>query len=160
MGELPAKAEGPSPDHDNDQERGRDACDRDGGCEADGGVRQPVVVDLPMPPSVNEIWKAGRGGQLYRSPKYSAWLKEAGWEIKRQRPGKVEGPYTADIILRPKTNRRRDAHNFPKGILDLLKDHAVTDDDSLIPYPCPRWWTAEDEHIEPGWCRVIVRAAA
>lgn len=113
-----------------------------------------------MPPSVNALWKVGRGGRLYRSPKYSAWLKETGWEIKRQRPGKVDGPYKVEIILRPATNRRRDLDNLCKAPLDALKAFGVTDDDSLCADPRPRWWKQDDEHIEPGWCRVIVRAAA
>lgn len=119
-----------------------------------------VEVDLPMPPSVNALWRSGRGRKVYRSPKYTAWLKEAGWEIQRQRHGKIDGPYRADIILRPKTNRRRDADNFAKAVLDLLGAHSLTDDDSLCVAPRPRWWTSDDEHIEPGWCRVIVMAAA
>jgi Holliday junction resolvase RusA-like endonuclease len=47
------------------------------------------VIDLPLAPSVNQLWRSGRG-RVFRSSAYDAWRKEAGWELQVQKPG-VEG---------------------------------------------------------------------
>lgn len=139
MGESPAKAEGPSPDHDNDQERGRDACDRDGGGEADGLVsgRPEVTIELPVPLSANRIWrvagtrltKAGkRVPRIIKNPEYVAWQNEAGWMLRAQRPGRVTGAYELTVTV-PRVGI--DLDNAIKATSDLLVTHSIVEDDKL-----------------------------
>lgn len=81
---------------------------------------------LPMPPSTNALFfNAGHGRQ--RTKVYNDWRKEAGWEIKRQRIPAISGRVIVDILL--EENKRRDADNAIKGILDLLVDLCVIQSD-------------------------------
>jgi Holliday junction resolvase RusA-like endonuclease len=87
-----------------------------------------ITLSLPLPPSVNNLFVNRRDGKgRYTSPRYKAWQTEAGWEINRQKPGRVWGDYELHIVL-PKM--RGDADNRLKPLLDLLVKHEVTDDDA------------------------------
>jgi len=48
------------------------------------------TIDLPLPPSVNRLWRSNRG-RVHRAAPYVAWLKEAGWSLLRQRPKRLTG---------------------------------------------------------------------
>jgi hypothetical protein len=37
----------------------------------------PSVIDLPLPPSVNRLWRSHRG-RVHRAAPYLSWLKAAG----------------------------------------------------------------------------------
>ena len=55
------------------------------------------MITLPLPPSVNRIYKirsSGRG--IYKDAKARDWEEEAGWELKRQW-GKP--PYKSQVYL-------------------------------------------------------------
>jgi crossover junction endodeoxyribonuclease RusA len=89
----------------------------------------PLYFDLPHPPSVNGIWRGGRG-RFYKSKHYEAWIDEAGWSVKEQAKGKrIVGPFAIQIDLSRPDKRKRDLDNTIKVILDLLKNMHVTDDD-------------------------------
>ncbi len=89
------------------------------------------TITLPLPPSVNRLWRAGRG-RVYRSARYEAWRDTAGWELKLQRPGRITGPVTIVIAAGRPDRRRRDADNLPKALLDLLTLYGVIEDDSRV----------------------------
>jgi len=44
-----------------------------------------ATITLPLPPSVNALWRSGKG-RTFRSRRYISWLKEAGRALKAQRP--------------------------------------------------------------------------
>ena len=44
-----------------------------------------TMLDLPLPPSVNRLWRSNRG-RVHRAPRYLSWLKAAGWELVLQKP--------------------------------------------------------------------------
>ena len=91
----------------------------------------PLYFNLPMPPSTNGIWRGGKGGRHYLSPKYKAWRDEAALLAKVQAKGKrVAGPFAVQINARRPDNRKRDIDNLIKPTLDLLALVHVTDDDS------------------------------
>jgi Holliday junction resolvase RusA-like endonuclease len=94
-----------------------------------------------LPPSVNHLWRTGRG-KVYRSSTYDAWRKEAGWELQVQKPGRVEGAVEVTISAGKPDCRRRDCDNLPKAILDLLTAHQVIADDSLVASITARWDTS------------------
>lgn len=90
-----------------------------------------IELRLPLPPSTNQIWRRGRD-QTYRSENYRAWLAEAGWTAKAQRPGKVVGPYALTVRATRPDRRKWDLDNLLKPISDLLCSIGVIEDDSLL----------------------------
>ena len=110
-----------------------------------------VEIWLPYPPSVNRLWRTGRG-RVYRSDAYIEWLREAGWEIKKQKPGKVAGPYKISITAARPDKRKRDLCNLEKAISDVIEHHGIIENDSLCEMQTSRWVTTGDGvavRIEP-----------
>ena len=96
-------------------------------------------ITLPFPPSVNSMFansfnKSGKG--RYKSKKYKAWTKAAGQELLIQRPNHVTGNIDLNIAFaasqRANRGQMRDISNHIKAIEDLLVQHSVIEDDSLI----------------------------
>lgn len=113
-------------------------------------------VNLPWPPSVNNLYiNAGR--KRVRSPRYRKWQDEAGWALKAARPPAFDGPVSVTIELCPPDNRRLDADNRNKPILDLLVSHGVIkDDDSRHVRSVTARFVKDRVHS----CTVIVEAVA
>ncbi len=95
------------------------------------GVCLMIDIFLPWPPSVNIIWRRGRG-RTYRNPKYMAWITEAGWVVKsmRPKPEMIVGPFSATITLIP-PNRRGDMDNRIKVLLDFAQHMRLVENDKL-----------------------------
>jgi hypothetical protein len=74
----------------NDLDAARAAVVESGKHMGSGDVPSAPVLRLPLPPSANRLWRSSRG-RVYRSPGYMAWLDEAGWLLKAQRPAKGVG---------------------------------------------------------------------
>jgi crossover junction endodeoxyribonuclease RusA len=87
-----------------------------------------VVVELPPPPSSNNLFLS-RGRRRVRTPRYRAWQEAAGWQLLVQRPGRITGPWQADITL--PSGVRGDIDNRVKAILDLLVAHRIVADDKF-----------------------------
>jgi Holliday junction resolvase RusA-like endonuclease len=114
-----------------------------------------TTIDLPMPPSVNRIWRVGAGGRVYRDPEYVAWQRLAGWELAAQRPDKLPARTAVAVTIRAgRPKRARDVDNLGKALLDLLQAHRVIANDADVADLRIVWDTA----IEPGRVRVDVRA--
>jgi crossover junction endodeoxyribonuclease RusA len=114
-----------------------------------------ITLELRLPPSINRLWRAGRG-RVYRSPRYEAWLKEAGWELAIQRPARITGQVSIVIAAGRPDRRRRDLDNIAtKACLDLLVAHRVIEDDSLVA-SITSCWSAD---VAPGRLRVEVEPA-
>lgn len=98
-----------------------------------------TTLDLPLPPSVNNLYanvpKVGR----VKTKRYRTWLNAAGWELKTQRPQPVVGHYTMTLLLQRPDNRRRDCSNAIKAVEDLLVTHGILSDDSLALSLTIRW---------------------
>jgi Holliday junction resolvase RusA-like endonuclease len=118
---------------------------------------RPITIDLPFPPSVNEIWRTrrsrepGKKTQYYRSPVYQAWLAESDATLMamRPRPKKVVGHFTVRITL-DQTRRRGDADNRNKGVLDWLQRAGLIENDSKADDVSIGWGEA------PIGCRVTI----
>lgn len=99
----------------------------------------PLSLDLPFPPSSNNLFVNGRRGRFV-SPAYAAWKKEAGAAIKQQIGDQaVSGPYALQIRFVRPSRRRMDLDNRVKAVIDLLAWMKVTDDDSELQSLRVRW---------------------
>ena len=82
---------------------------------------------LPMPPSVNSLYRNVPGRGRVPSGLYQRWRKaadDAMWGQKKQR---IEGPVIIVITLQPKG--RYDVDNKIKAVLDLLVRYGIIEDD-------------------------------
>jgi crossover junction endodeoxyribonuclease RusA len=86
-----------------------------------------IRIDLPKPPSVNNLHLNVRGRGRVKSPKYRAWIEHAGLALLMARPAKLQGPVSIDCEFEDKGSG--DIDNFSKAVLDLLVRHQVIEDD-------------------------------
>lgn len=107
-----------------------------------------TVLNLPFPPSVNNLFVNGKFGR-FRSQKYDSWIMEAGNEILRQRPRKVAGPVILSFEFQEgRDNRKRDISNLIKAPEDLLVKHGIIEaDDGSIVREIKLKWSAEVEGV-------------
>lgn len=113
-----------------------------------------ITLNLPWPPSVNRIWRQGKG-RVYLDKKYQSWRDEADKVIlsKRREIGPmIKGRFTIQMTLDDRkrlnkngTRKRIDAGNRAKVILDCLERMRVIEDDAL----------ADSEHIEWGFAEGV-----
>lgn len=116
-----------------------------------------IVIDLPMPPSVNRIWRANKAGPkaVSISPEYKKWKAHAdslALSMAQFRGLKtIVGPFEAKIVLQ---RQRGDLDNRSKGVLDWLQSRGVIADDKFCERLTLEWGEA------PHGCRVTVSARA
>lgn len=119
-------------------------------------LARTLVIDLPLPPSVNKIWKQGGGKGVYRSPEYVAWRKHCDGLCMQYRWHKtpIKGPFCVAIVLdREKMRKGSDIDNRIKGLLDFLHGTGITDDDRY----CEK--VSAERGSAPSGCRVTITAA-
>ena len=90
-----------------------------------------TTLELPLPPSVNRLWRSNRG-RVHVSSRYKSWRRSAGWELVLQKPERLEGWVRISIAAGAPDRRRRDVDGLAKATLDLLVEHQVIADDSLV----------------------------
>jgi crossover junction endodeoxyribonuclease RusA len=110
-----------------------------------------ITLSLPFPPSVNRLWRAAKGGKVYRSAEYTDWRKLAMWQIAAQIKGQKHlGPYKLTILAVRPDKRKRDLGNLEKGVSDILVSQNIVEDDSMCEWLEIRW-------VEKGpSCKVII----
>ena len=110
-----------------------------------------IKIVLPFPPSVNRLWRATKGGKVYRSPQYVAWRKLAMWQLAGQVKGKkVTSAYKLTILAVRPDKRRRDLGNLEKAVSDILVSQNIIEDDCLCEWMEIRW-------VEDGpECQIII----
>lgn len=87
-------------------------------------------LTIPMPPSVNLIYRPVRGRGMIKTERYRKWITAAGWEIKAQKAEKVEGDYALWAYCQKADKRKRDLGNIEKALSDILVTHGIVGDDS------------------------------
>lgn len=96
----------------------------------------PHSVELPFPPSVNNLFSQGLvKGKVRRFPsrKYKQWRKEANILLRLAKlPEFGMNRVDIRIALTPKDSRPRDVDNFNKAVLDALVEARVIADDRYI----------------------------
>ena len=110
-----------------------------------------IKIVLPFPPSVNRLWRATKGGKVYRSPQYVAWRKLAMWQLVGQVKGKkVTSAYKLTILAVRPDKRKRDLGNLEKAVSDILVSQNIIEDDCLCEWMEIRW-------VEDGpECQIII----
>lgn len=122
------------------------------------GAPAEVTVALPLPPGVNGLYanrkkRTGKQKGRIRTKKYRAWITEAGWQIRIQKPMPIHGPVTIQLIL-PET-MRGDGDGRLKAPIDLLVNHRLIDgDDRTVVRESSTKFSSEIDG-----CRIVVRPA-
>lgn len=106
-------------------------------------IVEAVTVLLPVPPSVNALYRHGTGRGPVRSDAYKAWIDAAGWRLQAQRPGRVPGAYV--LLLAVPRVARMDIDNAAKAVSDLLQRHGVVDNDRDAVRVLLEWHAEHDE---------------
>jgi Holliday junction resolvase RusA-like endonuclease len=104
------------------------------------------MIALPMPPSLNAIWRYGKG-RAFKSKRYVAWLRAADAEflLHRKEWLPVKGHFHAHILLNS-TKRRsnQDCDNRCKVVLDFLQRVGIIENDSLCDGVAIGWGVAPE----------------
>ena len=120
-----------------------------------------IALNLPLPPSVNGLYRNAGGGGRVLTKDYRAWIKAADGAIQLQKQGqkRISGNFIAHIIL-DEAKRRGDIDNRAKAVLDRLGGWDLTDDDKHCDRVTIEWGQIDMdvEHV-PSECRVYVWAA-
>ena len=94
--------------------------------------RAPVVLRLPFPPSVNNLFITARNGKRVISPDYREWRANAENCIVQQGRPRINGRVNVIMEFEDKPGRH-DIDNLCKGPLDTLVHMFVIDaDDSKV----------------------------
>lgn len=117
-----------------------------------------LTFDLPMPPSVNSMYRNVPGKGRVKTKDAKAWAYEAGWMLVTQRNQNTrhkqfKGPVEVEVSAYRPASRRRDLDNILKALLDLLTSTQTIADDSQVVAIKARWVT------EGVPCTVTVREA-
>lgn len=92
-----------------------------------------IVLDLPFPPSVNDLWtiRRGVGKKLRRSDAYEQWIHMADattMELRQYPKHKIHGPFSIHVALAEGPKCDADNVSF-KAPLDWLQSRDVIRND-------------------------------
>jgi crossover junction endodeoxyribonuclease RusA len=104
-----------------------------------------VRILLPVPVSVNAIYSPRKGGGLRLSDAYSAWIRDAGWRLIEQRPGRVAGRYQITVWIPEESGA--DLDNLIKATSDLLQLHGIVRNDRLASRVVLEWHNRHSEAV-------------
>lgn len=102
------------------------------------------LVLSDMPPSANSLRKNFvKNGKVMsaKTHEYASWREAALWEIKLQKAGQVDGPYSLSIAVQRhwRSKRARDLDNVIKPLSDALVKAGTIKDDSLAERITTQW---------------------
>lgn len=104
-------------------------------------LAKPAVIrwiDLPFPPSLNNS-KTPVNGRQISSLRYRKWRADAWGLIALQKPARVAGKFSVEMVVARPDMRRRDLDNLPKPCLDALVAAKIVEDDYLCQSISIRW---------------------
>lgn len=115
-------------------------------------MRDCIVFTVPLPPPANSLFANVAGKGRVKSRRYRAWIKEAGWLVRSQRVGSIEG--AVQIRVEIPNSARADTDAYFKGLVDLcVRNGLIEDDNSKV----VRGLTLDFADIEGA--RVTIRRA-
>lgn len=92
--------------------------------------RESVTIDLPFPPSTNNLFPTSKSGHRFTSDAYKKWQAEAADVLRASCPSRVPGPVKVTVFLSERGRRiNTDSDNYSKAPVDLLVKHKVIDGD-------------------------------
>lgn len=108
-----------------------------------------TLLNLPVPPSLNNLFFNVPGGGRARTSRYRAWRSAAGWKAHLQRPRRVRGPVVVSITVEDGATRA-DLDNMAKAPIDLLCELQLIEGDhrEVIREVHLRWGAVEGLRIE------------
>jgi crossover junction endodeoxyribonuclease RusA len=99
-----------------------------------------IILSLPFPPSMNRLWRATKGGKVYRSPDYQKWKEVAAWEARLQaKTTRISGKFKLSVRFVKPDARHRDLDNLLKSLLDCLQSAGVVANDKNCDWIDARW---------------------
>lgn len=110
------------------------------------------MIRLPIPPSVNAMYRNVPGKGRVKTGAYKTWASAAGYSLLRQRPEKHKGDVILNLQFGPR-NKRADVSNLIKATEDLLVNMGVIEDDRFVVSVLAAWNDSVDGAL------VEVRAA-
>lgn len=87
-----------------------------------------VAINLPRPPSVNEMFRNVPKVGRVKTAAYKNWISTASWLLHAQRPNPIQGKYRLLVLVGP---TRADIDNLAKAVNDLLQSQGVVENDRL-----------------------------
>lgn len=99
-----------------------------------------IVLNLPMPPSTNRLWRSTRKGIVYKETKAKNWCEQAAWAVLAQRKG-VTLKGNVSVMLEIEYGEG-DADNRIKAVLDMLERGGLLENDSQV--VCGTWTWSND----------------
>lgn len=85
-----------------------------------------IILNIPTPPSTNNLFSTNKAGRRFVSPEYKAWREAAGYSLNAQRPQPISGPVKLAYEFK---KGRADLGNLEKAATDLLVDYGIIDGD-------------------------------
>jgi crossover junction endodeoxyribonuclease RusA len=111
-----------------------------------------VVLDLPLPPSVNHYW-GQHGHRRYVSKAGVAFKAQvSNYVIEYRVPKLGTARLAMTVVLFPKDRRKQDIDNRIKALWDALADSGVFDNDEQI----DTLFIERGEIKKGGGCRVYI----
>jgi Holliday junction resolvase RusA-like endonuclease len=110
-----------------------------------------IVLDLPMPPSVNRIWRRRGGGGMYLAKEYQDWINRANNFLLAQKckinGRQIKGRFELTLTISDR-QRRGDLDNRLKTVLDFCQRVNLIENDKHAERIVLEWGNA------PEGCRV------
>lgn len=111
-----------------------------------------ISLSLPYPPTTNNLYRNTRGKGRVKTQRYLTWLRAAGNEVLMQRQKPIAGYVVLNIQLGKPDKRKRDLSNLIKACEDLLVQHGLIEDDSMVAKLTIQW----NPYLQKGACKVDV----
>lgn len=108
------------------------------GGAAQGNAPSSISLELPLPPSVNAMFRNVKGVGRVKTREYLDWAGHAGWVLRSQNHGHMPGRVVI-LISAERPNAGADIDNRIKALFDLLVKHKVIEDDSKVVGFCAAW---------------------
>lgn len=108
-----------------------------------------AVYDIPVPPSLNNIYPTGKSGRRFLAPAAKLWATQAGWELKQQKARLIPGKVSVALTVRA-PQRRTDIDGKIKAVLDLLVKQGVieADHDGIVRRVSAEWGDVPRARVE------------
>ena len=114
---------------------------RSGQARAAGSEPAAVTFTMPVPPSVNELFRNVPGRGRVKTRVYDNWRAHALTVLRLQRVPRIEGCVLV-VFGVERTSSRADIDNRVKGMLDAIVEAGIIGDDSQVTGFCAAWTPA------------------